>query len=453
MNTYFLMKSRDMIFASKQAFVQSNASFIASHLEETFDTLTVETDVQRVMDQLAGVGATNVVITNADGVALYDPAGISAQTGYQAQYIGRALDGFDFFYARFSDGSFSSSAFTPVMKYGAVIGVVYVHDEDPELGAILLDMQSTLLNISLILAVFSVVAVLLIIWSVMHRVTSIIKAIKSVREGEYSYRISMNGYDELALLSDEFNSLADRLHETDEVRRRFVADASHELKTPLASIRLLSDSILQNEDIERDTVKEFIGDIGSEAERLARTTEKLMTLTRLDSNIPNDKTKVDVRSAVIATLRMLKPLADSRGLMIIPELDEGCTILATDDTIHQVIFNLVENAIKYNKPEGSVFIRLEVIDGTVVLTVDDTGVGVPDVDLPHIFERFYRVDKARSREAGGSGLGLAIVQATVNDLGGKVTAERRDDGGMRFQARFALFHEGSGALNYTGERI
>ena len=437
MNTYFLTSSRNMIYASKKEFVEHQAAVIATALEDAFDVLAQD-DVQRVMAHLDVEGLTYVIITDAGGDILYDPAGIYSEEDFPIVHIMRALEGFSRFLASFSAGSFSSSAFTPVMSRGIAIGVVYVYDEDPEQGEILLDMQSTMRDISVIVVVFSFAMVVFTIWSVMRRITSILKAIKSVREGEYNYRVSMHGSDELALLGDEFNSLTDRLRETDEIRRRFVADASHELRTPLASIRLLSDSILQNEDIEREMVQEFIGDIGAEAERLARTTEKLMSLTRLDSRIPFQNTNVDVRVPVRATLRMLRPLAQSRGLTLDSELEEGCVILATEDSIHQIVFNLVENAIKYNKPNGKVSVGLRIEGETVVLTVDDTGVGVPEEDLPYIFDRFYRVDKARSREAGGSGLGLSIVWDSVRELGGKVTAERREGGGMRFQVQFAL---------------
>ena len=442
MNTYFLMASRNMIFGSKRDLVQSHATLIADHLGDFFTELSSADDVDKVMDQLGVTGVTQIVITNPDGAVLYDPSGRFAFPDFPIGHILRAIEGYDVFYARFQNGSFFSSAFMPVMNGSATIGAVYIHDEDKDQGEILLEMQRTLRNISVIIAIFSVVLVALIIWSVMRRVTSVMKAIKSVREGQYSYRISMSGNDELALLGDEFNSLTDRLRETDEVRRRFVADASHELKTPLASIRLLSDSILQNEDIKRETVKEFISDIGQEAERLARTTGKLMTLTRLDSDVKDDKTRVDMKGAVVDTLRMLSPLAANRQISLESELDEGCFILATEDSVHQVIFNLIENAIKYNNPNGSVNVRLKIEDGkTVVLTIDDRGVGVPDEDLPHIFDRFYRVDKARSREAGGSGLGLSIVRSTVHELNGKVTAAKRVGGGMRFQVRFALLPE------------
>jgi signal transduction histidine kinase len=442
-NTYFLETSRDIIFSSKKLFVQSQAKLIATHLEETFDALSIEDEerVIAIVSQLEVAGGTNIVITDTDGVVLYDTADRSLLTDYPFHNIEKALDLYDISFSQFSDGAFSSSAFTPIVSQGAVIGAVYFHEEDINQGDLLLEMQDTIRNISLIVAGFSIAVVTLIIWSVMRRVNSIVSAVKSVREGEYSYMISMSGSDELALLSDEFNSLTGRLKETDEVRRRFVADASHELRTPLASIRLLADSILQNADIEQETVQEFIGDIGMEAERLTRTTGKLMTLTRLDSQVTDELTRVDMKEAVEETLRMLKPLAANNKVLLRSQLAENCYVPATEDSVHHVIFNLVENAIKYNQPDGSVFVRLIVEDDTVVLSVMDRGVGVPENDLPYIFDRFYRVDKARSRDAGGSGLGLAIVRDTVSDLGGTVTARKRKKGGMSFEVKFDLYED------------
>ena len=442
MNTFFLMTIRDMIFSSKQAFLQAQAQFIASHIEEMFDSFDIDDEerVMALMSQMDTTGVAYVVIMDFDGNVMYDPAGSSAQDDFPLVRIRRSMEGFDVFTAIFSEGMFSSSAFTPILSRGAAFGAVYVHEEDRDQGEFLLDMQGSLRNISVLFALFSVVAVVLIVWSLVRRLKIIIMAINSVWEGQYSYQISLNGNDELALLGDEFNSLTNRLRETDEIRRRFVADASHELKTPLASIRLLSDSILQNRDIELDTVREFIGDIGLETERLSRTTGKLLTLTRLDSKLQDELSQVDMRDAVVATLRMLRPLAENLGLTLTSELGEGCFVFATDDAVHQVIFNLVENAIKYNKPDGTVAVRLGVEENSVILTVEDRGVGIPEEDLPYIFDRFYRVDKARSREAGGSGLGLSIVWDTVREYNGTVSASRCADGGMRFEVRFALYH-------------
>ena len=447
MNTYFLAASRDMIFDSKHKFVQNQAAIIVTNLEESFDKLTID-DVARVMARLDVAGVTYITITGADGRILYDTTQphIVAELEFTAGYTERAFDGYEVLYSRFSGGYFSSSAFVPVMIRDSVIGVVHVHEEDRDQGEILMDMQRTLKNISIIAAVVSIAMIAFILWTVMRRITSIFRAIKSVREGEYSHHIKMRGNDELAMLSDEFNSLTGRLRSTDEIRRRFVADASHELRTPLASIRLLSDSIVQNESMDHDTIREFVSDIGIEAERLTRTTEKLMTLTKLDSDIRVETEVVDMRKVVISTLRMLRPLAITRDLALDSKLDLGCNVLATEDSIHQVVFNLVENAIKYNKPGGSVSVQLVCMGNHVELTVDDTGIGVPESDLPYIFDRFYRVDKARSQSGGGSGLGLAIVWDTVREHNGSVSAARNDAGGMRFSVRFALHDESSGTI-------
>lgn len=443
MNTYFLMASRDMILSSNEAVALGQAQFIASHLEEIFDSLSIydEDRIVDVMAQLDVAVVTYVVITDAYGRVVYAPEGRALAADFPTESINRALDSYDVEFSSFSEGSFFVSAFTPIISQGTIIGVVYVHDEDPIQGELFVEMQSTLRNISIGVVIFSIVAVVLLLWSLMRRVKLIVEAIKQVREGQYSYRIEISGSDELALLGDEFNSLTDRLRETDEVRRRFVADASHELKTPLASIRLLSDSILQNEDIDRETVKEFVGDIGMEAERLSRTTDRLMTLTRLDSRIPEEYARVDMKEAIESTLRMLRPLAQSRGLDLSVELGDGCFVRATDDAVHAIVYNLIENAIKYNKPDGNVDVRLTVEGSVVQVMVDDRGVGIPDEDLPYIFDRFYRVDKARSREAGGSGLGLAIVRDAVRELHGDVEVSNRAGGGVSFKVRFDLYEE------------
>jgi len=427
-----------MIFEFKQTLLKNQASLVATRLEEAFDTLTIEDEatLSTIVSQLDITGGMHIVITNTEGAILYDPAGRANHSDFPLHNIQRALEGFNITNSRFSDGTFSSSAFVPIMKHGLPIGIVYAFDRDTNQGSMLIDMQDTIRNISVIIIIISVAAITFILWTVMRRVNSIINAIEYVREGEYNYLIAMRGNDELARLGDEFDSLTGKLRETDELRRRFVSDASHELKTPLASIKLLADSILQNKDIERDTVLEFIGDIGMEADRLERTTGKLMTLTRLDSHISDELKSVDMKIAVETTLRMLRPLAVNKGLILRASLADDCFVRATEDSVHHIIYNLVENAIKYNQPDGSVYVRLEALDKLVILTVKDRGVGVPEEDIPYIFDRFYRVDKARSREAGGSGLGLAIVKDTVIELGGKVKAEQRKGGGTSFHVIF-----------------
>jgi signal transduction histidine kinase len=140
-----------------------------------------------------------------------------------------------------------------------------------------------------------------------------------------------------------------------------------------ASIRLLSDSILQNKEMDQDMIHEFVDDIGKESERLARTTEKLLALTKIDNNVVSERICVDMADAVKSTLRMLVPLAGSRMIELKSELAENCYVLANEDDIRQIVFNLVENAIKYNLAGGNVMISLRHDGLQIVLTVDDTG--------------------------------------------------------------------------------
>lgn len=229
-------------------------------------------------------------------------------------------------------------------------------------------------------------------------------------------------------------------------QKQFVADASHELKTPLAAIRLLADSIEQSEDMDEATMREFVSDIGTEADRLQRTTEKLLDLSRRDDGVKAPCVRVSLAEVADSTLRLLSPLAEKLGVTLACTPDESCVITAPEDEVYQIVFNLAENAVKYNVEGGSVDISMRREDGNVLLTVEDRGIGIPEADLPNIFSRFYRVDKARSRERGGSGLGLSIVHDAVAALGGSIEVAAREGGGTRFTVSFPEPEEGGGKL-------
>lgn len=158
----------------------------------------------------------------------------------------------------------------------------------------------------------------------------------------------------------------------------------------------------------------------------------------MDSSAPAARSAVNVKQVVERTKHLLVPLAEQKNVTIYAEKLDDCLIFAVQDDIYQIIFNLAENAIKYNSFGGNVFIHLKKQDGKAVLTVEDTGIGIPDADLPFIFDRFYRVDKARSREAGGSGLGLSIVHDAVRSNGGTICAQHRETVGTRFVVTFPL---------------
>jgi signal transduction histidine kinase len=351
----------------------------------------------------------------------------------------KALTGKDVFYSKIKGSVISSRACLPVLSEGTITGTVYIYEYDSQQPALIESLQSNILKVS-IFAFFAAVLMCLIISRVMtNKLRLILSAIKRVGAGSYSHSISVKGRDELSQLAAEFNNLADRLQKTEEMRLRFVSDASHELKTPLSGIMLLSDSIVQNDNMDRATIREFVYDIGKEAERLSRVTPRLLELTRLNSRKNIALVPVDVKKVISEAMKILGTLAEGKKVELTGNLDEGCIILADSDLLHQIIFNLTENAIKYNVENGSVTVLLFKKDNEVRFIVDDTGIGMPEDSLPYIFDRFYRVDESRSGDKGGSGLGLSIVKDAVDKLGGSISASLRKQGGMRFEVVFPLY--------------
>jgi len=429
-NTYPLFVVRNLTFTSKQTSLENQASLVSSAVS-SLDNMSPD-NVTQVLRLLDMESLNRILITDLDGAVLYDELQHAEADTMEEWGLERAYSGKFAFHSRFFNGAYHSSAAIPLYSGDIVAGAVYLYEFDPEQGAMLIELQRDIGFASLVICSISILLSIVFSTTLTRRIRLVLRAIRVVREGEYSFRLNVGGHDELAELGDEFNSLTTRLQTTEEVRRRFVSDASHELKTPLASIRLLSDSILQTPDADPEMVMEFVRDIGSEAERLARTTEKLLNLTRHDNKITAEVYRVNASQAADGALQILRPIAKAADITLNSDLGSGCFVLATDDDIYQVVINLVENAIKYNVPGGNVHVRTVRLRNKVILTVSDTGIGIPEASLPNIFDRFYRVDKARSRETGGSGLGLSIVRSTVEEHGGAVAAEPREEGGMRF---------------------
>lgn len=436
LNTYPVIVSQNFLFRSKEDSLSSSAALIAARLSN-LETLSPE-GVVKVVENLDAGGLSRIVVTDSDGVVVFDNATSDNARGKYAMLpeIFRALSGNDVFVSRYQNVAFESKAAMPIMSRSLVTGAVYLYEYDADQAKILYDLQSNIASISIVIASFVVILSIFMSSALARRLGELLRAIRLVREGEYSHRVPMRGRDELVDLADEFNELTGRLQKTETTRRQFVSDASHELKTPLASIRLLTDSILQTENMDGATIREFVADIGDESDRLARMTEKLLALTRLDAEVFTPIYAIDLETVVTRVVRRLRPLADHYRVTLAPSLDEGCLIRSNEDDMFQVVFNLLENAVKYNKPGGRVRILLFIRDFRVVLIVDDTGIGIPEKDLSRVFERFYRVDKARSRETGGGGLGLSIVKNTIEQYGGNILLESRPGEGTRVTVTF-----------------
>ena len=428
LNTYPLLVSEDLVFRSKETNMTGSVSVVVYSLAG-LNRLNQE-NVAAAMAVVEETGLSRVLVTDSAGLVLYDTRETGSAVGKYTFYseIVQALEGYDAFSCSYRDGAFRSRTASPVLYQNRIIGAVYAYEYDTEQAALLEGLQSNLLKLSAGIAAAVVLLSILLSQMLTRKISTLLTAIRKVRAGAYEHRTHISGRDEIAQIGEEFNSLTDRLQTTETLRRRFVSDASHELKTPLAAIRLLTDSILQTDQMDMETVRDFVTDIGSEAERLSRITEDLLRLTRLDSGIQDAAYPVSVSRVLERVVRMLGVVAREKEVTLTYETDEDAVVRATEDDIHQILYNLMENGIKYSGSMGFVHTTLKTVGDTVVISVEDNGIGIPDEDMEHVFERFYRVDKNRSRAVGGTGLGLSIVSDTVRRRGGSIRAQHRQSG-------------------------
>ena len=224
------------------------------------------------------------------------------------------------------------------------------------------------------------------------------------------------------------------LERLESVRRDFVSNVSHELKTPLTAIHGYVETLLEADPIDGRTRGRFLRKIRRQSNRLSALVSDLLTLSRIESSTESPERVLDLRSAAGEVLNLLGPASEERGLELVAEFPDGAVeVVGEEEAIRQALSNLVDNAVKYSSAGGRVLVRLQAENGRAVLEVQDEGPGIASEHLDRIFERFYRVDRARSRELGGTGLGLAIVKNVARRHGGGVEVESERGQGSTFR--------------------
>ena len=395
--------------------------------------------VSKAASEMSSLRATRFIVTDPNGLSIYDTKNPSTVGTYVLfPEIVEALNNNDVFSWNYKDGTMLSKAATPIRSYGSLIGSVYMTEYDTQQGMLIHNLQYNTLTITVILEFVVILFSLITSTAFTRRLRKIMVSMRIIRDGDYSHRLTVRGHDELGVLAKEFNDLVVRLRTSEEKRNNFVSDASHELKTPLASIKLLTDSILQN-DMDTEMIREFVSDIGNEADRLNRMSQKLLTLSRIESQSDSDCEIVYIAPTVERIARMLSGTAEKNNVTIKTDLSDDCPILILEDDLYQILFNLVENGIKYNTFGGTLSVILHREQDNAIVLIKDTGVGIPEESLEHVFERFYRVDKARSRKSGGIGLGLSIVRNMIERNRGTIQVESIVGKGTTFTVTFPAF--------------
>lgn len=267
----------------------------------------------------------------------------------------------------------------------------------------------------------------------------ITKAIEDVNEGYDSDNLHENAYTETTLISEAFNKMLGRLKVVDDSRQEFVSNVSHELKTPLTSMKVLADSLLAQEDVPVELYQEFMGDIAEEIERENKIINDLLSLVKMDKTTMNLTVQPEnINELVERILKRLRPIAAQRNIELVFESFRPVTAAVDEVKLTLALSNLVENAIKYNRDDGWVHVSLNADHKYFYVKVADSGIGIPKEDTEHIFERFYRVDKSHSREIGGTGLGLAIARNAIVMHRGAVKVYSEEGEGTTFTVRVPL---------------
>jgi signal transduction histidine kinase len=250
------------------------------------------------------------------------------------------------------------------------------------------------------------------------------RAASQIARGEYEARVSPKGPEELAGLAESFNSMAAALQEQERLRRDLIANAAHELRTPLTNLQGYLEA-LRDEVIPAD--RATFESLWDEGERLVRLSRSLDVLAEGDSiDAARPLMTVDVSAAVASAADLVAPAMAQSGLQLETDLEPSLTALAEPDGLAQVLGNLLQNAVRYTPSGGTVRLRAERHSEAVLVSVTNTGADIPAADLPHVFERFYRIEKSRAAARGGAGIGLAIVRQLVQSFGGRVGVESRD---------------------------
>ena len=438
LNIYSSGASQKLFYQDKQTSMIERCLLASSEIAN-LEVLNPSTAAATV-SELGSLRVTRMIITDQSGLVIYDSLAEGSALGNYMLLpeIVSAMGGKNVFTWQYHDGAMFSRAAVPVISYGTLIGCVYMTEYNTAQGALLQSLQSNILTITLILELIVILFSVAFSSRFSKRLRKILTSMRIIREGDYSHRVTMGGKDELTFLGDEFNDLTEKLQTSENKRSQFVSDASHELKTPLASIKLLTDSILQN-DVDMPTVREFVGDIGKEADRLNAMSQKLLSLSRVESQQDGDCEIIYFTPTLERVARMLRGIAEKSQVSIELDIKNDSPVLFLEDDLYQIAFNLAENGIKYNVPGGKLTISLSREADNAILCFRDTGVGIPEDAVGHVFERFFRVDKARSRKSGGSGLGLAIVRNLVERNQGSTRVESTAGQGSVFTVTFPVF--------------
>jgi len=392
--------------------------------------------------QLDTFGTLNGQLLSYSEVKSILVLGNSVDYGIRDVESGERLDAGNMLFLSRSQGRWESFCSAAVVHESAIIGVLLLITPVDAMMQRLYQLQDQMMLIFILVAGAALLCSGVFSHVFTSPITNLRRGIQRMGKGDFSSRVPEKGSGEMLELARAFNSMSEKLETLDQSRNSFVSNASHELKTPLATMKIMIESLIYQPDMDKELRTEFMSDINKEIDRLSTIVSDLLTLVQMDSqSVKLTRENVSIAALCKETAHRLEPIAQKREQKILLTLGDPCDLYADKSKLTQVIYNLMENAVKYTQVGGQVKVTLVKEGRDAVLSVTDNGPGIPKENLPHIFDRFYRVDKARSRESGGTGLGLSIVHQLVLLHGGAIRVESEEGKGSTFIVEIPL-HQG-----------
>ena len=300
-------------------------------------------------------------------------------------------------------------------------------------------LGNTVLILQIVLTILIFVAAYYVARVLTKPFGKITRSLEGVQGDVSEQEISIPDYTETKLLSEAYNRMLHRLKVQEDSRQEFVSNVSHELKTPITSMKVLADSLLAQDEGPNELYREFMTDIGEEIDRENKIISDLLSLVKMDKRSSDiNIQEANINHLIDTLLKRLRPIAAAKGIDLVLESFKPVVAEVDETKLSLAFSNLIENGIKYNKEDGWVHISLNVDNKYFYVKVEDSGIGIPQEDQENIFERFYRVDKSHSREIGGTGLGLAITRSAVLMHHGAIKVYSEEGEGTTFTVRIPL---------------
>lgn len=422
--------------------IQNNSLIMATQLSKGDYFLSTDKSLlNSQLVQMANFYNGRIQVINSEYVIVEDTYVIDEAKYNISELVMKCMAGNKSVYSR---ADWNIDVAQPIISQSdekTVTGVLLFSVEATDIASISNQLAVVIDIIQIIIFIIIVVLSYFISDLLTRPLIKLVNKFKEAARGNIQEDIVVSTYKETQAISDSYNKMLARLKTLDESRQQFVSNVSHELKTPITSIKVLADSLNMQEDVPVELYKEFMLDISKEIERENMIIEDLLSLVKLDKTTNSlNISETKINDMLEALLKQLTPIAAVKNVELV--LESFRPVLAEVDEMKLTLAfsNLIENAIKYNREGGWVKVTLNADHKYFYVKVEDNGIGIPDEDQEKIFDRFYRVDKARSRESGGTGLGLAITQSIVFTHKGAIKLYSKLDEGTTFTVRIPLIY-------------